>query len=368
MTQFDPLPDVRHQRPRRSGGVKALAGVSLVALVASIGALAFALSNDDSDAASPPAPSPAATEAGDGSVGHADHEIAEPADIVMKPYDPVTAPVAPGDKTFELVTTEKVIQVGDKKFRMWTFNNSVPGPVLRAVVGDMITIKISNERSSKFHHSVDYHASRLTLGGGHVQVKPGAAGEYKFRLEYPGVFMYHCATAPVLQHIGMGMYGMIIVQPKEGFGAAMPEFAVTQSEIYASAADIDDKRPSNVVFNGIPAQYAKNPIKLPANSKARLFVLNAGPSEVSSFHVVGTVFDRVFADGNPRNVTYGRQTLGLAASGSGVFEMQFVGEGQFPMVTHQFNHAAMGAVGMFLTGDGKPGPGGVADPSKNGHN
>lgn len=367
MTQFDPLPGTQPETPDVPRAVKILAGVSFAALLASALALAFAFSGDNSDAASSPvASSGDAAKVAETSAPTAT-EISEPADLVMKPYDPVTKPVSAGDKTFELVTTEKVIQVGDKKFNMWTFNNSVPGPVLRAVVGDTVTIKISNDASSKFHHSVDFHASRLTLGGGHVQVKPGVAGEYKFKLEYPGVFMYHCATAPVLQHIGMGMYGMIIVQPKEGYGPPMPEFAITQSELYASAADIDDKRPANVVFNGIPSQYAKNPITLPADSKVRLFVLNAGPSEVSSFHVVGTVFDRVFADGNPRNVTYGRQTLGLAASGGGVFEMELVGEGQFPMVTHQFNHAAKGAVGMFLAGDGKPGPGGVADAAKNGH-
>jgi nitrite reductase (NO-forming) len=367
MTQFDPLPGTEPETPDVPRAIKVLAGVSFAALLASVLALAFTFSNDNSDAAASSAAPAAAAASGETQAAPAVREVSDPADLVMKPYDPVTKPVAAGDKTFELVTTEKVIQVGDKRLKMWTFNNSVPGPVLRAVVGDTITIKISNDASSTFHHSVDFHASRLTLGGGHVQVKPGGAGEYKFKLEYPGVFMYHCATAPVLQHIGMGMYGMIIVQPKEGFGGPMPEFAITQSELYASAADIEEKRPANVVFNGIPSQYAKNPIKLPANSKARLFVLNAGPSEVSSFHVVGTVFDRVFADGNPRNVTYGRQTFGLAASGSGVFEMELVGEGQFPMVTHQFNHAAKGAVGMFLAGDGKPGPGGLPDPASNGH-
>ena len=109
-------------------------------------------------------------------------------------------------------------------------------------VGDKITIKIKNASDSTLPHSVDYHASRLTLGGGHVQVKPGEEGTFEFTAEYPGVFMYHCATAPVLHHIGMGMYGMLIVQPKEGFGPEMPEYAITQSELYASSKDIDENR------------------------------------------------------------------------------------------------------------------------------
>ena len=289
------------------------------------------------------------------------------ADFTMKAYDPATEPVKAGPKTFHLTATEKHIKVGDKTYAMWTFNNSVPGPVLRAVVGDKITIKIDNDKSSKLPHSVDFHAARLTLGGGHIQAAPGEGGTYTFTAEYPGVFMYHCATAPVLHHIGMGMYGMFIVQPKEGFGAPMPEYAITQSELYASPADIDTNHPDSMAFNGIPSQYAKSPIKLPANSPVRLFVLNAGPSQLSSFHVVGTVFDRVMADGNPRNLSWGRQALGIPASGSGVFEMVLKGEGQFPFVTHQFDQAAKGAVGMLLAGDGKPGPGGVDDPGANGH-
>jgi nitrite reductase (NO-forming) len=289
------------------------------------------------------------------------------ADFKMKPYDPVTEPVQPGPKTFELVATEKIIDVDGKPMKLWTFNNSVPGPVLRAVVGDKVTIKISNAKDSKFLHSVDYHASRMTLGGGHVQVKPGEEGTFEFTAEYPGVFMYHCATAPVLHHIGMGMYGMLIVQPKEGFGKPMPEYAILQSELYGSTEAIEAKEPAAMAFNGIPSQYAKAPIRVKADSEARLLVLNAGPSEISSFHVVGTIFDRVFEDGNPRNVSWGRQALAMPASGGGVFEMKFVGEGQFPFVTHQFNHAGMGAVGMILAGDGKPGPGGVDDAGAHGH-
>lgn len=289
------------------------------------------------------------------------------ADFAMKPYDPVTKPVQPGPKTFELEATEKIIDVDGTPMKLWTFNNTVPGPVLRAVVGDRITIRISNAKDSKFLHSVDYHASRMTLGGGHVQVKPGEEGVFEFTAEYPGAFMYHCATAPVLHHIGMGMYGMLIVQPKAGFGKPMPEYAITQSELYGSTEAIEAKAPAAMAFNGIPSQYVKAPIKVEPDSEARLFVVNAGPSEISSFHVVGTIFDRVLEDGNPRNATWGRQALAMPASGGGVFEMKFVGEGQFPFVTHQFNHAAMGAVGMILAGDGKPGPGGVDDPAAHGH-
>ncbi len=350
--------DARTARLRRPRASAALIG----AAVAMAGA-AFGIASCSSDSKSADTPAAGTTAAA------ATTAPAGPVDITLGEYDPRTRPVQPGNKTFELTTTEKNVKVGDKVYRMWTFNNQVPGPVLRAVVGDTVTIKIKNDPTSKFFHSVDYHASRMSLGGGEVQVAPGKAGEFKFKLDYPGVFMYHCATAPVLHHIGMGMYGMIIVQPKEGFGRPMPEYAITQSELYASLDDIINRKPDAMAFNGIPSQYIANPIKVKANSEARLFVMNAGPSEQSSFHVVGTIFDKVYADGNTddHNLTVGRQTYNLPASGAGVFEMKFVGEGKFPFVTHQFDHAAKGAVGMILAGDGKPGPGAAADPGENGH-
>jgi nitrite reductase (NO-forming) len=352
----------------------ALAPLVIISLVVSALALviAFASGTDGGQQSAATAPSTGTSGGanyGEGAMPGMDMAAAPKlkADYTMKTYDPATKPVAAGAKTFDLAVTEKNVKVGDKVYSLWAFNNSVPGPVLRAVEGDRITVKIHNDATSKLPHSVDFHASRLTLGGGHVQVNPGKAGEFSFTAETPGVYMYHCATAPVLHHIGMGMYGMFIVQPKGGFGPAMPEYAITQSELYATSQDIDDNRPDAVAFNGIPDQYVDHPIKLPADSNVRLFVLNAGPSEQSSFHVVGTIFDRVLTDGNPRNVTYGRQALGIPSSGSGVFEMELRGEGQFPFVTHQFNLAAKGGVGMLLAGDGKPGPGAVDDPGANGH-
>lgn len=362
-------PHEEQARRQRRIDFDILAPLTIIGLLVSVVAIAVAFAGANSNASKAEISSTKVA-ATDQAVATTD--AAKPkelkADFEMKPYDARTAPVKPGPKTFELLATEKNIKVGKKVYRMWTFNNTVPGPVLRAVVGDRVTIKIKNAKDSQYDHSVDYHASRLTLGGGHVQVGPGKEGEFTFDLEYPGVFMYHCATSPVLHHIGMGMYGMLIVQPKEGYGKPMPEYALLQSELYASPQDIDNKKVDAMAFNGIPNQYAERPIKLPKDSDVRLFVLNAGPSEHSSFHVVGTIFDRVFEDGNPRNVSWGRQVLGIAASGGGVFEMKLKDEGQYPFVTHQFNHAAMGAMGMMISGDGKPGPGSLdGDPGANGH-
>lgn len=273
-------------------------------------------------------------------------------DMVAKRFDPVTRPVVAGPKTFSLTMEEKNVKVGEKVYPLWTFNGTAPGPVLRAVVGDQITIKLTNAATSKMAHSVDFHSSMMSMGGGDVQVMPGKTGTFSFPANKPGVYMYHCATAPVLEHIGKGMYGMIIIQPKGGFGPKMPEYAIVQSELYQSLDDMTAQKPGNVVFNGVPSQYANEPIQVKPNGHVRVFFMNAGPSELSSFHVVGTIFDKAYEEGNPRNVSYDRQALAVPASGGAVLEMQLIGEGKFPFVTHQFNHVAQGAVGMFVTGDG----------------
>lgn len=344
-----PTIERRRDRLRRSARREIALSMALVSiLVVGMGIL-IAVAARDTSTRSTVAAKPAAA------IPEAPAAIKGAYDVVAKRYDPVTRPVAAGPKVFDLTTREQRIKVGDRVYTLWTFNGTAPGPVLRAVVGDRITVRLTNDSSSTMMHSVDFHASRLTMGGGHVQVAPGATGTFTFTAEYPGVFMYHCATPPVLQHIGSGMYGMLIVQPKGGFGPKMPEYALTQSELYTDFDAMKANRPAAMAFNGIPNQYADAPIAVAPDSHVRLFVLNAGPSQVSSFHVVGTVFDRVLEDGNPANLSVGRQALAMPASGGGVFEMKLVGEGKFPIVTHQFNHVAMGNVGVMVAGDGVPG-------------
>lgn len=342
--------------PPRADTRDATIPLAVMALLGAIVAIAIAFTAAQSDGTTPiaPAEKAAATVTAEPTAAPR-AATAENWGVEATRFDPATRPVTAGPKTFELTTKEQRVKVGDKVYDLWTFNDTVPGPVLRAVEGDMITVKVHNASSSKMLHSVDFHASRLTMGGGHVQVAPGKTGTFRFRAEHPGVFMYHCATPPVLEHIGRGMYGMIIVQPKEGFGKPMPEYAIVQSELYPDLPSMQANEPSEMAFNGIPNQYATDPIKTKPDSDVRLFFLNAGPSQVSSFHVVGTVFDRVLEDGNPENLTVGRQVLPVAASGGAVFEFGLVGEGKFPLVTHQFNHVAQGAVGMMISGDGEPG-------------
>jgi nitrite reductase (NO-forming) len=179
--------------------------------------------------------------------------------------------------------------------------------------------------------------------------------------------MYHCGTAPTLHHIANGMYGMIIVEPKEGLPKVDREFALVQSEWYLGAqgqvtdltkASASAPSPDFVVFNGIANQYKDNPIPVGVGETVRVFVLNAGPNVDSSFHVVGTIFHDVIkegihlAAGNAGN--WGVQAVDLSPAQGAIIEMRFAEDGMYPIVTHAFNYASRGALGLFKAGDGGP--------------
>jgi nitrite reductase (NO-forming) len=200
-----------------------------------------------------------------------------------------------------------------------------------------------------------------------VEIKPGATFTYAFKANYAGVWMYHCGTAPALHHIANGMFGMVIVEPKNGLPKVDQEFTVVQSEWYLGAqgqpadyakANQTAPAPDFVVFNGVANQYKDNPIQVAAGKRVRVFVLDAGPNIDSSFHVVGTIFDNVIKEGielqrgNPGN--WGSQAVDLAPAQGAIIEFTPVEDGMYPFVTHAFNFTTHGAIGIFSAGDGNP--------------
>ena len=234
---------------------------------------------------------------------------------------------------------------------VWTFGGTVPGPAIRVKVGDTVRIHLKNPIESKLSHSVN----------------PGEEKLYEFKAEYAGVWMYHCGTSPALHHIANGMYGMVIVEPKEGLPPVDKEFALVQSEWYLgpqgelsslTKAAASAPAPDFVVFNGVAGQYADNPIQVNTGKKVRVFVLNAGPSIDSSFHIVGTIFDTVIKEGmrlTPDNVGhYGSQAVDLSPAQGAIVEFTMAEDGLYPMVTHAFNFVGRGALGLFKAGDGDP--------------
>jgi nitrite reductase (NO-forming) len=216
-------------------------------------------------------------------------------------------------------------------------------------------------------HSIDFHAARLPMNVAFRLIMPHDSISFEFVARDAGAYLVHCGTPPVLLHLMQGMYLPIIVDPKRGWpGRVDKEFLLVQSEFYpkggdsAHAAQADfaqalARQASYVVFNGKAFQYQANPLQVAVGDRVRFFVVNAGPSLTSDFHIVGTVFDRVYPDGNPDHALESVQTWGVPAGSGAVFETHFAadgsGAGTYAFVTHAFADAAKGAVGLIHVGD-----------------
>jgi nitrite reductase (NO-forming) len=250
---------------------------------------------------------------------------------------------------------------------VWTFGGAVPGPVIRVKVGDTIRVHLQNPAENKLSHSIDFHASQVAWNDEMRSIAPGEELLYEWTAEYAGVWMYHCGTAPALHHIANGMYGMVIVEPREGLPPVDHEFAIVQSEWYlgpqGQPTDLGKAMaaapaPDLVLFNGVANQYKDHPIEVATGKRVRIFVLNAGPSVDSSFHIVGTIFDTVRKEGvalGPGNAgNWGSQAMDLAPAQGGYVEFITAEDGLYPIVTHAFNFVGRGALGLIQAGDGNP--------------
>jgi nitrite reductase (NO-forming) len=247
----------------------------------------------------------------------------------------------------------------------WTFGGTVPGPTIRVHLGDTVNVHLTNRGSMS--HSIDFHASQTAMNHQMVEIKPGETFTYTFTADYAGVWMYHCGTAPALHHIANGMYGMVIVEPKGGLPKVDDEFAFVQSEWYLGAqgepadytkANQTAAAPDFVVFNGVANQYKDHPVPVTTKGRTRVFVLDAGPSVDSSYHVVGTIFDTVIKEGivleRGNAGGWGSQAVDLAPAQGAIIEFSPREDGMYPFVTHAFNLVTHGAIGIFSAGDGDP--------------
>jgi len=290
----------------------------------------------------------------------------------LKPLDP--SPV----KTVRLDTTHKIIEIAPGvRFSAWTFGDQVPGPTIRARVGDRIKFSMTNRSdepvpgvqvtAAPMMHSMDFHAAMVSPQDKYRSIAPGQTIEFEFTLNYPGIFMYHCGTPMILEHIASGMYGAVIVEPGAGYPTKVArEYVVIQSEFYAKPAPgkrvvagaplyvLDGDRlraaqPTHTVFNGVHNGMVKTPLAAKPGERVRVHVLNVGPSKTSSFHVVGTIFDRVWIEGNPDNQFRGMQTVLLGSSNSATVEFMIPEAGSYIMVDHHFANASQGAIGLIST-------------------
>ncbi len=265
-----------------------------------------------------------------------------------------------------LDVVNKEIQVNDTvKYIAWTFGGVVPGPVIHVRQGSRVHFTLTNRTSetialtAPMPHSIDFHAAMVNPADKYQDVIPGGSISFEWTANYPGVFMYHCATMPVLEHISYGMFGMVIVDPSDGYPDKVDrEYALVQSELYLKKMpnglyDIDmgaalHKQPTFVVFNGKPFQYLKAPLDAKPGEWVRLYVLNVGPDGTCSFHVIGTILDRVWLDGNPANEMRGMQTVLLGASSGAIVEFVIPEAGTYTFVDHEFADHEIGAAGNIV--------------------
>ena len=253
------------------------------------------------------------------------------------------------------VTHVPVVIAPGVRYAAWTFGGRVPGPPLHLRQGDTVDFTLINR--ANIPHSMDFHAAEIAPSKYYVNVLPGDSLHYRFVARVPGAFMYHCGTAPAAMHIANGMYGAIVVDPAKPRPKAR-EYVLVQSEFYLtpkvapdSTHSLDWERllslaPDYVAFNGRANQYASHPIDVHPGELLRFYVVNAGPNRISSFHVVGGIFERVFQDGSQISPLSGVQTVNVPVGGGSIFEFRLRQPGDYPFVTHAFADATKGAVGV----------------------
>lgn len=263
-------------------------------------------------------------------------------------------------KNVTLVSKENVVEIADGvKMDSWNFGGTVPGPIMVFNEGDKVNFTFKNE--GVVPHSIDFHAARTAPDKNYINLNQGESHSYTWTAGDSGSFMYHCGTPMALHHMSMGMYGATIVKAKE-LKPVDKEFALVQSEFYVQdynkdgvmETDLDKSMngaPDYVAFNGKANQYVDHPLKANVGDKIRMWVVNAGPAHASAFHVVGTVFDAVFPDGNPKNKLVGMQTVSIPPGGGAMVEFTIKEPGKYPFVTHSFGDASKGAVGILEVSD-----------------
>jgi len=270
----------------------------------------------------------------------------------------LTGPVA----NVNLVLKDITVQIAPGvKYAAWAWAGGAPGPVIHVRQGQLVKITLTNDGA--IPHSVDFHAARVAPNVAFGDVAPGTSVSYTFRANDPGVFMYHCGTKPVLMHIANGMYGAIVVEPSN-LPKADENYVLVASEWYLSSdglsapasynqAKAHARQPDWMTFNGYSGQYVKHPLTAKVGDLVRFWVVDAGPSIDTDFHIVGTILNTAypFADMNPADALHNVQTVTVPAGGGGVFDVKIDKPGLYPFVSHAFAAVDQGQVGLLNVGN-----------------
>ncbi|ENY1209417.1 nitrite reductase, copper-containing [Neisseria gonorrhoeae] len=337
---------------------------ALAAMIASLFALAAC---GGEPAAQAPAETPAASAEAASSAAQATAETPAgelPVIDAVTTHAPEVPPAIdrdyPAKVRVKMETVEKTMKMDDGvEYRYWTFDGDVPGRMIRVREGDTVEVEFSNNPSSTVPHNVDFHAATGQGGGAAATfTAPGRTSTFSFKALQPGLYIYHCAVAPVGMHIANGMYGLILVEPKEGLPKVDKEFYIVQGDFYTKGKkgaqglqpfDMDKavaEQPEYVVFNGhVGAIAGDNALKAKAGETVRMYVGNGGPNLVSSFHVIGEIFDKVYVEGG-KLINENVQSTIMPAGGSAIVEFKVDIPGSYTLVDHSifraFNKGALG--------------------------
>ena len=289
--------------------------------------------------------------------------------------DPNAVPAPIGKRPVQTVkyrieTVELVGKLDDgTSFTYWTFGKRVPGPMLRVKAGDTVEFTLANAKDSKMIHSIDFHATTGPGGGAaFLQVPPGAEKTISFKALNPGLYVYHCATPSVPEHISAGMYGMILVEPEGGLPKVDKEFYVMQGDIYTKHKhgtkghqpfDHDKlaaEMPDYYVFNGaVGALTKEHKMQTKVGETVRIYFGVGGPNKISSFHVIGEIFDRVYTEASTSAPRENVQTTTVPPGGAAIVEFKVDYPGKYVLVDHALSRAGKGLLGILeVTGTADP--------------
>ncbi|MGQ9426550.1 multicopper oxidase domain-containing protein [Gilvimarinus sp. F26214L] len=250
--------------------------------------------------------------------------------------------------------------------RMWTFGGAIPGPLVRVKEGDLVQFTLHNHEDNGNSHSMDFHAARVDVLDEFAEVKPGESKSYEFSADYPGVFIYHCGADSMAEHISRGMYGVIIVDPKDGYSKEFPkpdrEYVLVQGDLFAEGTSVEDitmgKGWEAALINGKVFHYdpvhdpnASLTMEAEPGERVRVFYVNASINEAAAVHPIAGIWDRVWDNGHPKNISHGLQTVDIAPAHGMVLDIipPAGRDSNNAIVDHRMKNAMNGAISVLMT-------------------
>lgn len=268
----------------------------------------------------------------------------------------------------EMTVKEVELQVDNKgtKQKMWTYGGTIPGPLVRVTQGDVVDFTLNNDEANKNSHSMDFHAAVADVLDEFAEVKPGATKHFTFEAKYPGAFMYHCGASAMIEHISRGMYGVIIVDPKEGYSASFPkpdrEYVLVQGDLFREGTSVDDlldgRNWLGALVNGRVFHYdpvhdpnASQTLQAKPGERVRFYFVNANVNDPVALHPIAGIWDRVYDQGNPKNVLNGVQTFLIPPASGAIFDLIPPADRATnnAIVDHAMRRALKGAITVLMT-------------------